>query len=165
MRVLHGLPGFEVMAAALAFVIVGGHGWEVRWGFEPPREKAEAQYAAPPCRCKRIFPFVQGASKLRRGWFDRRLLAADDAFGLRGAFVDRVAAGDEQLAEVFAAEAEVVSRFGCGNDEVHASSLIADLDAERGGDVEPAIGVDKEIGHASDASQISLDKVEWLFLR
>ena len=60
MRVLHGLPGFEVMAAALAFVIVGGHGLEVRWGFEPPREKAGAQYAAPPCRCKRIFPSVRG---------------------------------------------------------------------------------------------------------
>ena len=42
-------------------------------------------------------------SKLRRGRLDRSHLTADDAVGLGGAFVDLVAASDEEFAKVLAA--------------------------------------------------------------
>jgi hypothetical protein len=38
---------------------------------------------------------------------DEGLLAADDAFGFRGAFVNGVATGDEELAEVLTAKADI----------------------------------------------------------
>lgn len=78
------------------------------------------------------------------GRFDRCLLAADDAMDFRWALIDRVSAGDEELAEVFATEADILGRLRRGDDEVHPACLIADLDAERGGDVETALGVNAE---------------------
>ena len=80
--------------------------------------------------------------------------------GLGGAFVDLVAAGDEEFSKVLAAEADVVGLLRGGDDEVHTPGLVADLDAECGGDVEPAIGVDTHalavtVGcHASECHMI-----------
>ena len=74
------------------------------------------------------------------------LLAADDAFGLRRSFVGVcletfVPASNEQLAEVFAAEAEVFRLMRCRDDEVHTSCLIANLNAKRGRNIEPAVSI------------------------
>ena len=89
--------------------------------------------------------------ELRGSGFDRGLLAADDAVGLGGALVDLVAAGDEDRRKVLAAEADVVGLLRGGDDEVHAAGLVADLDAQRGGDVEPAVGVHAEAFGIDDA--------------
>lgn len=82
--------------------------------------------------------------QLRCGRLDRCHLAADVAVGFGGAFVDFVAAGDEEFAEVLAAEADVVRLLRSGDYEVHSASLIADLNAARGGDVETACCVHAE---------------------
>ena len=83
-------------------------------------------------------------SKLRRRRLDGSHLAADVAFRFRRAFVDRVTARDKELAKVLAAKADVVRLLGSRDDEVHAARLVEDLDAKRGGDVEPAVGVNAE---------------------
>jgi len=62
----------------------------------------------------------------------------------RWAFVDRVSAGNEKLAEVLAAEADILGRLRRGDDEVDPARLIANLDAEGGGDIEAAFAVHAE---------------------
>lgn len=79
----------------------------------------------------------------RRG-FDGGLLAADDTAYLHGAFVDRVATGDEEFAQVLAAETDISGRFRGGDDEVDSSGLVADLDAESGSHIEAAVGIHTE---------------------
>ena len=79
-----------------------------------------------------------------------RHLANDVAVGFGGAPVDHVAAGDEQLAEILATGADIVRRLRRGDDEIHAPCLIEHLDAERGGDIEPAVGVHAEAAHLQD---------------
>ena len=95
-------------------------------------------------------PFQQGWAvalgilQLRRGGLDGRHLAADDAVDFGLAFVDFVSAGDEEFAEILAAEAHVVRLLRRGDDEVHPPSLVAHLDAQRRGDVETTFGVHAE---------------------
>lgn len=79
--------------------------------------------------------------KFWRCRFDGGLLAADNSTHLRRAFIDRVSTGDEELAEVFATETDIERGFRRRDDEVHTACLIEHLDAEGGGDVQSAFGV------------------------
>ena len=85
-------------------------------------------------------------SELRWRRFNRCLLAADNTFGLGRALVDMgavmfVMAGDKKFTEIFSTETDVARFAWSGNNEIHASCLVTDLDTKRRGDVEPAVGV------------------------
>ena len=98
--------------------------------------------------------------QLRRRGLNRGHLAADVAVGLSGAFVDLVATGDEEFAEVFAAEADIadIETGICmkriwfarrhGYNEVHPSCLIADLQPGGSREVNPAIRVHTQTPNA-----------------
>ena len=85
-------------------------------------------------------------SELRRRRFDRSHLTADDAVGFGRALVDvrsvmLIFASDEKLAENFSTKTNILWLSWRRDEEVHTSCLVADLNAQRGSDVEPAVGI------------------------